>query len=117
MKLSTVKLLVPIVAVAIQANSASTVIPPYLDHMRIPVGLIGTLISLAPLLALASRLPVGMAYNHQRARFLVSIAILVMGATNYLYSFATRQSQLCARAFVQWFCLWRRNDALYGVLR
>jgi predicted MFS family arabinose efflux permease len=65
------------------------VIPPYLDHMRIPVGLIGTLISLAPLLALASRLPVGMAYNHQRARFLVSIAILVMGATNYLYSFAT----------------------------
>jgi predicted MFS family arabinose efflux permease len=89
MKFSTVKLLVPIVAVAIQANSASTVIPPYLDHMRIPVGLIGTLISLAPLLALASRLPVGMAYNHQRARFLVSIAILVMGATNYLYSFAT----------------------------
>ena len=89
MKLSTVKLLVPIVAVAIQANSASTVIPPYLDHMRIPVGLIGTLISLAPLLALASRLPVGMAYHHQRARFLVSIALLVMGATNYLYSFAT----------------------------
>ena len=89
MKFSTVKLLVPIVAVAIQANSASTVIPPYLDHMRIPVALIGTLISLAPLLALASRLPVGMAYNHQRARFLVSIAILVMGATNYLYSFAT----------------------------
>ena len=89
MKLSTVKLLVPIVAVAIQANSASTVIPPYLDGMRIPVGLIGTLISLAPLLALASRLPVGMAYHHQRARFLVSIAILVMGATNYLYSFAT----------------------------
>ena len=89
MKFSTVKLLVPIVAVAIQANSASTVIPPYLDHMRIPLGLIGTLISLAPLLALASRLPVGMAYHHQRARFLVSIAILVMGATNYLYSFAT----------------------------
>ncbi len=89
MKFSTVKLLVPIVAVAIQANSASTVIPPYLDHMRIPVALIGTLISLAPVLALASRLPVGMAYNHQRARFLVSIAILVMGATNYLYSFAT----------------------------
>ena len=52
MKLSTVKLLVPIVAVAIQANSASTVIPPYLDHMRIPVALIGTLISLARCLRL-----------------------------------------------------------------
>ena len=89
MKLSTLKLLAPVVAVAIQANSASTVIPPYLDHLRIPVGLLGTLISVAPILALVSRLPVGMAYQHQRARFLVSIAILVMGATNYLYSFAT----------------------------
>lgn len=89
MKLSTLKLLAPVVAVAIQANSASTVIPPYLDHLRIPVGLLGTLISVAPILALVSRLPVGMAYQHQRARFLVSIAILVMGATNYLYSLAT----------------------------
>lgn len=89
MKLSTLKLLAPVVAVAIQANSASTVIPPYLDHLRIPVGLLGTLISIAPVLALASRLPVGLAYQQQRARFLVSIAILVMGATNYLYSFAT----------------------------
>src|SRR5258708_3924585 len=89
MKFSTFKLLVPIVAVTIQSNSASTVIPPYLEHMRIPVALIGTLISLGPVLALASRLPVGMAYNHQRARLLVSIAILAMGATNYLYSFAT----------------------------
>jgi predicted MFS family arabinose efflux permease len=89
MKFSTFKLLVPIVAVTIQSNSASTVIPPYLDHMRMPVALIGTLISVGPVLALASRLPVGMAYNHQRARFLVSIAILAMGATNYLYSFAS----------------------------
>jgi len=89
MKLSTFKLLAPVVAVAIQANSASTVIPPYLDHLRIPVGLLGTLISISPVLALASRLPVGMAYQHPRARFLVSLAILVMGATNYLYSFAT----------------------------
>jgi DHA1 family multidrug resistance protein-like MFS transporter len=89
MKFSTFKLLVPIVAVAIQANSASTVIPPYLDNLHMPVGLIGTLVSVGPILALASRLPMGMAYNHQRARFLVSIAILAMGATNYLYSFAT----------------------------
>jgi len=88
MRLSTLKLLAPVVAVAIQANSASTVIPPYLDHLGIPMGLLGTLISIAPILALVSRLPVGMAYQHQRARFLVSIAILVMGATNYLYSFA-----------------------------
>lgn len=89
MKFTTFKLLVPIVAVTIQSNSASTLIPLYLDHMRIPVALIGTLISLGPVFALASRLPVGMAYNHTRARMLVSAAILAMGLTNYLFAFAT----------------------------
>src|SRR5215471_10275654 len=88
MKLSTLKLLVPIVAVTIQSNSASTVIPPYLDQMRIPVALIGTLISLGPIFALTARLPVGVLYSRERARLLISAAVLAMGATNYLYSFA-----------------------------
>jgi DHA1 family multidrug resistance protein-like MFS transporter len=88
MKTSTFKLLVPMVAVTIQSNSASTLIPPYLDHLGIPVALIGTLISLSPVLALASRLPVGLAYTQNRARFLVSVAIAAMGMTNFLYSFA-----------------------------
>jgi DHA1 family multidrug resistance protein-like MFS transporter len=64
------------------------VIPPYLDHMQIPVALIGTLISLGPVFALISRLPMGMAYNEARARLLLSTAILVMGFTNFLFSFA-----------------------------
>ena len=89
MKFTTVKLLVPIVAVTIQSNSASTLIPLYLDHLRVPVALIGSLISLGPFLALASRLPIGMAYTQGRARMLVSIAVLAMGVTNFLYSFAT----------------------------
>jgi MFS transporter, DHA1 family, multidrug resistance protein len=89
MKFTTVKLLVPIVAVTIQSNSASTLIPLYLDDLRVPVALIGSLISLGPFLALTSRLPMGMAYTHGRARTLVSIAILAMGITNFLYSFAT----------------------------
>lgn len=88
MKLSTFKLLVPIVAVTLQSNSSSTVIPPYLDHMRIPVALIGTLISLGPVFALMARLPIGMLYNRGRARWLVSAAIMAMGLTNYCYSFA-----------------------------
>lgn len=88
MKFTTVKLLVPMVAVTIQSNSASTLIPLYLDHLRVPVALIGSLISLGPIMALTSRLPMGMAYTHGRARLLVSIAILAMGATNFLYSFA-----------------------------
>ncbi|HLN85923.1 MAG TPA: MFS transporter [Candidatus Limnocylindrales bacterium] len=88
MKLGTLKLLVPIVAVAIQSNAASTVIPPFLDHLRMPVALIGTLISLGPLFALVARLPVGLLYNRGRARLLVSLAVLAMGVTNYFYSFA-----------------------------
>lgn len=89
MKFSTFKLLVPMVAVTIQSNSASTLIPPYLDHMHIPVALIGTLISLGPVFALTSRLPVGLAYTQGRARILLSTAIAAMGVTNFLYSFAT----------------------------
>jgi predicted MFS family arabinose efflux permease len=88
MKLSTLKLLVPIVAVTIQSNSASTVIPPYLDHLQTPVALIGTLISLGSVFALISRLPMGIAYNEARARLLLSTAILAMGFTNFLFSFA-----------------------------
>jgi predicted MFS family arabinose efflux permease len=89
MKASTVKLLVPLVAITIQSNSASTIIPPYLDYLHIPVGVIGSLISLGPVLALTSRLPVGMAYNHHRARLLIMLAVLAMGVTNFAYSFTT----------------------------
>ena len=82
------KLLLPLVAITVQSNSASTIIPPFLQDLRIPVAAIGTLISLSPILALASRLPVGMTYNPHRARWLISLAVLVMGATNFCYSFA-----------------------------
>ncbi len=88
MKMSTLKLLVPIVAITVQSNSASTIIPPFLNDLRIPMAAIGSLISLAPVLALTSRLPVGMAYQRDRARLLIAIAVVAMGITNYLYSFA-----------------------------
>ena len=117
MKLSTVKLLVPIVAVTIQSNSASTVIPPYLDHMRIPVALIGSLISLGPIFALMARLPIGMLYSRSHARSLVSLAILAMGLTNYCYSFAASSLVLCPRPLSQRVCLQRRDDPVHGVLR
>ena len=76
------------IAVTIQSNSAATIIPPYLDEQGIPVAIMGTLISLGPVFALASRLPVGMAYHQTRARTLIAIAVLAMGLTNFLYSFA-----------------------------
>jgi hypothetical protein len=58
MKMSTVKLLVPIVAITVQSNSASTIFPPFLHDLHIPMVAIGTLISLGPISALTSRLPV-----------------------------------------------------------
>ena len=89
MNLNTLKLLLPVIAVTIQNNSASTLIPPFLQDMHMPVAAIGTLISLNPIFALLSRLPVGMVYRQNRARLLISIAVLVMGITNFFYSFAT----------------------------
>ena len=89
MRLNTLKLLVPVVAITIQNNSASTIIPPFLHELHIPVAALGTLISLNPLLALASRLPVGMAYHQERARLLIAIAVLGMGVSNFFYSFAS----------------------------
>jgi len=88
MKFSTLKLLLPLVAITVQSNSATTIIPPFLQDLRIPFAAIGTLISLNPMLALVSRLPVGMAYRRHRARLLISLAVLLMGITNFLYSFA-----------------------------
>jgi DHA1 family multidrug resistance protein-like MFS transporter len=88
MNLNTFKLLLPVIAVTIQNNAASTIIPPFLDDLQIPVAAIGTLISLNPVLALVSRLPSGLAYNPARARWLIAVAVLAMGITNYLYSFA-----------------------------
>src|SRR5207253_4094712 len=89
MKLKTLKLLLPVVAITIQNNSASTIIPPFLQDLHISVAALGTLISLNPILALVSLLQVGMAYNPRGARLLISIAVLVMGISNFFYSFAT----------------------------
>lgn len=89
MNLNTLKLLLPVIAVTIQNNSATTLIPPFLQDLHMPLAAIGTLVSLNPIFALLSRLPVGMIYHQSRARLLISIAVLVMGITNFFYGFAT----------------------------
>jgi len=89
MQLATIKLLVPVVAITVQSNSASTIIPPYLQTLNLPVAVIGSLISLGPIFALASRLPIGMVYTQGRARLLIALAVLAMGVTNLAYSFTT----------------------------
>ncbi len=56
--------------------------------MRIPVALIGTLISLGPVFALMARLPIGMLYNRGNARCWFPPLSWRWALTNYLYSFA-----------------------------
>jgi len=57
MNLNTLKLLLPVVAVTIQNNSASTLIPPFLQDLTMPMVAIGTLISLNPIFALCRDCP------------------------------------------------------------
>lgn len=89
MKPGTAKLLLPVVAITVQTNSASTIIPPFLQDSEILVAAIGTLISLGPIFALSSRFPAGGVYNHGSARWLVTLVVLAMGISIFLYSFAT----------------------------
>jgi MFS family permease len=88
MKASTLKLCLPVIAMTAQQSAASLVIPPFLHDLRYPVSAIGSLISVAPVLALAARLPSGMAYSGERARILMVAALSVMTVCTFLYSFA-----------------------------
>src|SRR5262245_40890739 len=108
MQMSTLKLLVPIVAITVQSNSASTIIPPLLQDLRIPMAAIGTLISLGPVLALTSRLPVGMAYQRSRARSLISLGVLAMGIINYFYGFVQNNLMFAV--------VYAVNGFVYGVV-
>jgi len=83
MKSDTLKLCLPAIAITVQNNAASLIIPPFLHELQFPVAMIGSLMSLGPVLALASRIPTGMAYNRRRARILLSLAILAMAVCNF----------------------------------
>lgn len=88
MKAATLKLCLPVIAVTAQQNVAGFIVPPFLQSAQFPVAMIGSLISLGPVLALASRIPIGLAYTDKRARALMSLALLAMAACNFLYPYA-----------------------------
>jgi len=93
MKAATLKLCLPIMAMTAQQTAAALVIPPFLDSHHYPVSAIGSLISVAPVLALVARLPSGLLYRGERARMLMVAALLVMSACTFLYSFAVEPLQ------------------------
>ncbi len=88
MKTATLKLCLPVIAVTAQQNVAGLIVPPFLQGAHFPVAMIGTLISLGPVLALASRLPAGLVYSDRRARVMMSLALVAMAASNSLYPYA-----------------------------
>jgi predicted MFS family arabinose efflux permease len=88
MKAATLKLCLPVIAVTAQQNVAGFIVPPFLQSAQFPVAMIGSLVSLGPVLALASRIPIGLAYTDKRARALMSLALLAMAACNFLYPYA-----------------------------
>ena len=93
MKASTLKLCLPITAMTAQQTAVSLLIPPFLDSHHYPLSAIGSLISVAPVLALTARLPAGIAYRADRARILMVAALLVMSACTFLYSYAVEPLQ------------------------
>jgi len=88
MKLSTLKLCLPLIAMTAQQSAAQFIIPPFLDDLKYPLSAIGSLISVAPVFALGARVPSGMAYRRERARSLLIAAISAMALCNFLYNFA-----------------------------
>lgn len=88
MKANTLKLCLLIVAMTAQQSVASLVIPPFLDDLKYPVSAIGSLISLAPVFALAARLPSGMTYRPNRTRTLLAVTLVIVALCDFLYSFA-----------------------------
>jgi MFS family permease len=88
MRVNTLKLCLPIIAITTQNNVSWLLIPPYLQHLQFPVAAIGSLISLSPLLSLVSRIPTGIVYKQSRARSLITLAVVVMGVCSFFYSFA-----------------------------
>lgn len=88
MRVNTLKLCLPIIAITTQNNVSWLLIAPYLQHLQFPVAAIGSLISLSPLLSLVSRIPTGIAYKQSRARSLITLSVVVMGVCSFFYSFA-----------------------------
>ncbi len=87
MKTATLKLCLPIMAMTAQQTAASLVIPPFLDDLHFPISAIGSLISVAPVFALAARLPSGMLYKAHRARALMLASLSAVTLSSFLYIF------------------------------
>ena len=66
----------------------SFLVPPYLDSVHFPVGIIGVLVATGALASLASRVPAGLLYRGRRARLLLVGSMALGGCASLLLPYA-----------------------------
>src|SRR5438034_8740661 len=64
------------------------ILPPYLQSIGFGLGLIGALVALYGVAALVSRLPVGLLYRREHARWIAAGALAIMAGLSILYPLA-----------------------------
>jgi MFS family permease len=79
-------------------NEASfrILVPPYLHEIGFGLGLIGFLVALYGVAAMASRLPVGLLYRREQARFVAAGALATMGGLSFVYIVVTEPLAVAA---------------------
>jgi len=90
MKVGTIKLCLPLVLITAQHSGGGITIPPFLENLAYPVSAIGALFAVGPMLSLSARLPAGFAYRGDRAKGLMSVALIVAVLCNLSYGFAVK---------------------------
>lgn len=85
MNATTLKLCLPVIALTAQQSVSGLIIPPFLQGLGFPVAMIGTLISVAPILAFAVRVPAGLVYRNRRARLLIGWSLIALMLCNFSY--------------------------------
>ncbi len=82
----------------------SFLVPPYLDSVHFPVGIIGVLVASGALAALASRVPAGLLYRGRRARALLVGSMLIGAVAALLLPHAREPLAFAALRLLGGFC-------------
>lgn len=82
----------------------SFLVPPYLDSVHFPVGIIGILVATGALASLASRVPAGLLYRGRRARALLVGSMAVGMAATALLPYAREPLAFAALRGLGGFC-------------
>ena len=74
-----IKLFIIILMVTTSEGGMNTIFPPYLEFLNVSISQIGIIVSLFGVTSLLARLPSGAMYTEQRAKTLLSSALVLLG--------------------------------------